>query len=141
MILQTMIGGNGSGSRVRRSRNGRSRASRSKLRALRPFLEVMEDRVVLSQLMVTSPLDPATLTAGTLRYAVYQANADTAKGISDTIVLNTTQMVSTTITLHQGQLEFSAGGGTTTINGGGQVTISGNNTSLIFQVDQERRSH
>ena len=32
-----------------------------------------------AQLTVTSSLDPATLTAGTLRYAVHQANADAAQ--------------------------------------------------------------
>jgi Ca2+-binding RTX toxin-like protein len=112
------------------------REGRRKVRAVRPRLEALEDRLAPAQLTVTSLLDPATLTAGTLRYAVQQANADAANGTSDTIVFNTTQMGGNTITLQQGQLELATGSGTITINGGGQVAISGNNASSIFQVDK-----
>jgi hypothetical protein len=48
-------------------------------------LEALEDRLVPSALVVTNPNDPTTLTAGTLRDAVYLANQDAANGTSDTI--------------------------------------------------------
>ncbi len=63
-----------------------------------------------------------------------QANKDAAAGVSDTIVFNTSQMGTNTITLSQGQLELTAGSGTTTINGNGQVTVSGNNASRVFSI-------
>jgi len=79
-----------------------------------------------NQLIVTSASDPASATAGTLRSAVNQANTDAAKGISDTIIFATAQMGTSTIYLQQGNLEFQAGSGTTTIDGGGQVSLSSN---------------
>src|SRR5271163_4752163 len=105
-IRQRFFGGNHTSSSVR------LRARRSRL-----SLEVLEDRLAPAQLTVTSLLDPATLTAGTLRYAVNQANTDAAQGISDTIVFNTTQMGGSTITLQQGQLLLGGVSGTITING------------------------
>jgi hypothetical protein len=117
---------------------GRKNCSKRAHRQRRPVplgVEMLEDRTTPAQLTVTSALDPAALTAGTLRYAVNQANTDAANGISDTIVFNTAQMGSTTITLYQGQLELRAGTGTTTIDGGGQVTVSGNNANRAFLVD------
>ncbi len=118
------------------AKNCRRRASRRT--APRQLLfERLEDRVVLTQLSVTSPLDPpGALIAGTLRYEINQANLDASAGTSDTIVFNTSQMGSQSIVLEQGLLELSAGSGLTTINGAGQVTISGNKGSLIFRVDQ-----
>jgi hypothetical protein len=69
-------------------------------------LEGLERRDLLSTAMltVTSSLDPALLTPGTLRYAVEKANVDATQGISDTILFNTTQMGTSTISLQQGQL-------------------------------------
>jgi uncharacterized repeat protein (TIGR03803 family) len=88
-----------------------------------------------TRLTVTSAQDPTSLTPGTLRYAVNQANADAVNGISDTIVFNTAQMGTSTITLHQGQLDLSAGKATITIDGGGHITVSGNNASRVFEVE------
>jgi Ca2+-binding RTX toxin-like protein len=102
-------------------------------------VETLEDRLAPAQLSVINAADPAALTAGTLRYAVNQANTDAGHGISDTIVFNTAQMGTSTITLQQGQLELKAGSGTTptttTISGGNQVTLSGNQANRIFLVD------
>jgi hypothetical protein len=94
----------------------------------------LEDRLAPALLTVTSALDPAILTPGTLRSAVSQANTDAANGISDTIVFNTAQMGSGTVTLQHGELELWGGTGTTTINGGGLVTVSGNNASRVFLI-------
>ena len=51
MLLQTMIGGKGSGSRGRRSRNARRRSARGKLWAFRPACERMEDRTLLATML------------------------------------------------------------------------------------------
>src|SRR5262249_7579142 len=72
---------------------------------------------------------------GTLRYAINQANTDAANGTSDTIVFNTAQMGGSTVTLQQGQLKLKAGAGTTAIDGGGLVTVNGNNASRVFLID------
>ncbi len=90
----------------------------------------------VNPLIVTSADDPATPTLGTLRYAVNQANADAANGISDTITFDTVQMGTSSITLLQGDLELLPGSGTTTIDGGGLVEISGGGSSSgVFVVD------
>ena len=73
-----------------------------------------------NSLVVTSDAD--TVAPGTLLYAVNQANSDAAKGLSDTITFD---IGSDQITLLQGALELTAGSGTVTINGGGQVIING----------------
>jgi predicted outer membrane repeat protein len=98
-------------------------------------IEVLEDRLAPAQLTVTSALDPASLTTGTLRYAVNQANTDATAGIADTIKFNTAQMGTRTIMLQKGLLELKPGTGTITIDGGDSVAISGNNASSIFQAD------
>jgi Ca2+-binding RTX toxin-like protein len=108
----------------------------------RPHFELLEDRVVLSTLVVNSLADTANPAAGTvtLRSAVNQANLAAAAGTYDTITFNTAGMGGTTITLLNGALELKAGSvkvaGTTTIQGAGQVTINGHQSGLIFQVDQ-----
>jgi len=102
----------------------------------RPWLEELEHRLAPARLTVTSALDLAALTPGTLRQAVRQASADAGRGISDTIVFDTARMGGNSVTLSQGQLELSgARGGTITLDGGGHVTISGNNASRVLQVD------
>jgi hypothetical protein len=101
----------------------------------RPLLETLEDRLVPANLVVTSAADPATLTAGTLRCAINQANTDTAAGISDAITFNTSAMGTGLITLKQGNLDLQAGAGTTTVAGGGQVTIDSNQASGVFLID------
>jgi hypothetical protein len=99
----------------------------------RPRLAVehLEDRLVPAQLTVTSALDPAALTAGTLRCAVNQANTDAAHGVSDTIVFDKSKMGSNTITLQQGFLELTSGSGTTSINGNSQITLNGSHNRIL----------
>ena len=91
---------------------------------------------MLTATLVTTTSDLVAHTGVSLRDAVAHANADAALGISDTITFKAT-LGSPTITLTQGQLELTAGtlGATETIDGGGRVTISGNNASRAFQVD------
>src|SRR5262249_41979506 len=69
-------------------------------RRLRPAIVTLEDRRLLSTFPVTSAADPATLTPGTLRWAIAQANAATSPS-SIEIELGSTPA---TITLTQGQL-------------------------------------
>src|SRR5262249_18702248 len=113
---------------------GRSSQPARRPRRYRPCLESLEDRLSPAQLVVLNAADPAALTAGTLRFAVNQANADGANGISDTIVFDTAKMGTGTVTLKQGLLELNSPVGMT-IDGGGTVHISGNNQSSVFQVD------
>ncbi|HEV3309083.1 MAG TPA: choice-of-anchor Q domain-containing protein, partial [Chloroflexota bacterium] len=103
-------------------------------RRLQPALLALEDRRLLSTFPVTSTADPATLTAGTLRYAVAQANAAT----SPSAIEFELGSGAATITLLQGQLELSNASDATTIYDGpgqGGVTISANHASRVFQVD------
>ncbi len=109
-----------------------SRALRRRSRRVRLRLEVLEDRINPGTINVSSNLDPATRTVGTLRYAVNEANTDAANGISDLINVN---LDGGTITLSQGVLELTAGSGTVTIAGIGQVAVSGGSASAVFQVD------
>ncbi len=101
---------------------------------MQPALLPLEERQLLSTFPVTSTADPATLTAGTLRYAIAEANAAT----SPSAIEFELGSGPATITLLQGQLELSNASDATTIyEGPGQegVTISGNNASRVFQVD------
>jgi predicted outer membrane repeat protein len=52
--------------------------------SFRPACEALEDRLVPTRLTVVNPAD--TIFGGTLRWAVNQANADSARGTADTIV-------------------------------------------------------
>ena len=94
------------------------------------YIEGLEPRVFLSTYTVTSLADDGS--AGTLRWAVQQANANPGP---DTI--NFTAGLSGTITLTSGQLEISDQTGTTTIIGpdGRVLSISGNGASRVFQID------
>ncbi len=60
-----------------RSGGPRSVARRQRWRT-RPTLMALEDRQLLSTFPVTSTADPVTLTPGTLRYAIAQADAATS---------------------------------------------------------------
>jgi predicted outer membrane repeat protein len=100
----------------------------------------MEDRTAPAVLTVTSALDTPTPLAGTLRDAVNQANADSARGQSDTIVFDVARMGTRTINLNQGLLELKAGSGTVTIDGGGQVAVDGKGVTTLFEVDQNARA-
>ncbi len=126
----------------------RSRRATRPRSSQRLFVERLEDRLApvttgghtMQVIVVNSALDPGitrrgSQPTGTLRDAVNQANIDAALGTSDTIVFDTTQMGTTTITLAQGLLELTGGTGTITINGGGPITVSGNDANTVFQVD------
>ena len=119
----------------RKTRKPSRRGRPSRLGRVHLKVECLEDRFAPAGLVVTSASDPTILTAGTLRYAVNQANTDAADGISDTISFATTKMGTSVVTLQQGDLELRAGTGTTTIDGGGQVSISGGTKSGVFVVD------
>ena len=94
-------------------------------------------------LIVTSAADPATLTPGTLRYVLKQANGDAGARQSDTIVFNTSQMRTNEIFLSPANgpllLEPATGTGSVTINGdcggNGPITISGDGQTGVFTVD------
>jgi hypothetical protein len=101
---------------------------------MRPTVMTLEDRRLLSTFQVSSAADPATLTPGTLRWAVEQANAAT----SPSAIEFELGSGAATITLLQGQLELSNTSDATTIYDGpgqGGVTISGNNASRVLQID------
>jgi hypothetical protein len=106
-----------------------------------PRLEILEDRTLPASLVVTSAADPVgPLVAGTLRYAVNQANQDAIAGQSDTITFDSAQMGTSTVTLLQGELVLSVSGaavpvGTETIDGAGVVHVSGNQEGRVFEVD------
>jgi hypothetical protein len=115
-----------------------STLARRELKA-RPRLEELEDRILLSTLVVNNPLDMAVANELSLRQAVALANTDASAGQSDTITFDPS-LGSSTISLTQGPLELSgAGTGTITIDGSAPstpVTIDGSqNTGRLFQVD------
>jgi predicted outer membrane repeat protein len=83
---------------------------------------------------VTTASDAISHSGVSLRDAIGTANADAAVGLSDTITFEQS-LNGATITLSQGQLELTAGSGTTTIDGAGQIAISGNSASRVFDVD------
>lgn len=100
-------------------------------------MEFLEDRTVPS-ILVDTASDLVAHSGTSLRDAIALANAEAAAGTSDTINF-ASNLAGATITLTQGQLELSgAGGGMIAIDGhnlSSPITISGNNTSRIFQVD------
>jgi hypothetical protein len=116
-------------------------AKRTRPQRIVPRLEVLEDRTLPASLVVTSAADAAgPLVAGTLRYAVNQANQDAIAGQSDTITFDSAQIGTSTVTLLQGELILSVNGaavpvGTETIDGAGVVHVSGNHQGRVFAVD------
>ena len=103
-----------------RHRPRRVRTRRDFARSLRlsPALEVLEDRVMLSVLLVNNGTDAHVANETSLREAVAQANTDAAAGTSDTIQFDPS-LGNHTIQLTQGQFELSgAGAGVITIDGG-----------------------
>ena len=94
-------------------------------------------------LTVSSTADPVSLTAGTLRYEVNQANIDARAGISDTISFSAASpnLSGLAINLLQGQLELGQGGagsGKITIDGSSlssPITINGSSPNRVFLVD------
>jgi RHS repeat-associated protein len=98
-------------------------------------MEILEDRTVPSNIVVNSLSDATTHTGISLRDAIVQSNNDAAAGTSDTITFDPS-LTGKTITLAQGSLELKGHGAETiTIDGGGQVTVSGNHASGIFLID------
>ena len=98
-------------------------------------VEPLETRDMPSVFTVTSLTDGNSV--GMLRYEIGQANADAARGISDTIDFSSS-LQGETITLTQGELLLSGSGGTITIDGGGDITISGGppwNANGVVQPD------
>ncbi len=105
---------------------------------LRPFVQQLEDRVMLSTLIVNNPTDAHVANETSLREAIVLANTDAAAGTSDTITFDAS-LGSHTITLTQGQLELSgAGAGTITIDGSSPstpVTLEAIHGIRVFQID------
>jgi predicted outer membrane repeat protein len=95
--------------------------------------------MVMSTLIVTSDLDPATPTAGTLRYAINQANLDGAHGIGDTIEFQN-NLNDAHFLLQEGPLELNSGASVSiwsqdSAGGELQITLAGDGAG-IFHVDQ-----
>ncbi len=97
----------------------------------RPWLEAMEERTLLSSIVVTNTDDSGT---GSLRQAILDANA---QGGAETITFDPTAFATAqTITLTSGDLELSDTTGTETITGpAAGVTVNARGTSRVFQVD------
>jgi hypothetical protein len=106
-----------------------------KASSFRPACEALEDRLVLSTFYVTNTADNGAV--GTLRWAVNEANWDSSRGVSDTIVF-ANSLRGSTIKLSHGALElkpvrsFTVG---VTIDGGNAVTIDGGGVYEGFFVD------
>ena len=105
---------------------------------LRPTLLMLEDRQMLSTVVVNSPVDnvnDAIITGPTvtLREAINYENANGGGSITfDSTVFSTPQ----TINLTLGQLDLSDTTGTETITGpAAGVTVSADTQSRVFQVD------
>jgi len=99
-------------------------------------IEALECRRLLTAILVTTADDSTSHTGESLRDAITTANADAMAGTSDTITFDPS-LNGQTITLQQGVLELVAGtqGAQITIDGGNQITVSGNSASAVFQID------
>jgi len=86
-----------------------------------------------SLLIVTTNSDAVVHAGTSLRDAITTANTDAAAGRSDLIVF-ASNVDGQTITLTQGTLALTGVGGTITINGGAQITVSGGNSVSDFSV-------
>ena len=124
--------------RTLRARNLPHRFSRRRSvggMARRLMIEPLEVRSLLSVgLLVATSSDDLSHSGLSLRDAIVDANADAAVGVSATITFDPS-LNGAIITLTQGPLELTAGSGKTTIDGGGQIAVSGNNANRVFQVD------
>ncbi len=86
-------------------------------------------------LVVTTVSDGPTHNGVSLRDAITLANSMSAAGEAATITF-ARQLYGYPIVLDQGLLELTAGTGLITINGGGQMTVSGSYTkTTVFRVD------
>jgi hypothetical protein len=116
-------------------RSGRRTVKARKRWLMQPTLLVLEDRKLLSSIIVNNPTDIPVVGQIDLRQAIAQANT-TGGGHTiafDKKVFNTPQ----TITLGGTQLELSDTTGTVTITGPkAGVTVSGGGISRVFLVDK-----
>ncbi len=113
---------------------GAAEARKRRLRLLRPTVLALEQRTLLSAIVVNNPTDTPVVGQIDLRQAIALAN--TNGGVEtitfDETVFNTPQ----TINLTGGQLELSDPTGTETITGPSKgVTVSGGGNSRVLQVD------
>ena len=110
-------------------------ASRQRQRwRMQPTLLVLEDRRLLSTIVVNNPTDTPVKGQIDLRQAIGLANS---AGGAETIAFDSTVFgTPQTINLTQGQLELSTPNEAVTITGpAGGVTVSGGGNSRVFQVD------
>ncbi len=98
---------------------------------MRPSLEALEGRVVLSTIVVNNPTDTPVTGKIDLRQAIVEANT---KGGTETITFDSKVFKTPqTITLTGGELVLSDPNGRETITGPKTgVTVSGNNLSRVF---------
>ncbi len=116
-------------------RTGRRAAERRQHRRLRPTLMTLEDRRLLSTIVVNNPTDTPVVGEIDLRQAIDQANTNEGPETItfDKTVFQTPQTITLNPTL--GQLELSDTTGTEAITGpAAGVTISGGGHSGGFQV-------
>ena len=115
-------------------RGGRGTVEARRRRRLRPTLLALEDRRLLSTIVVNNPTDTPVAGETDLRQAIVQAN--TAGG-NETITFDKTVFKTPqTINLTGGQLELSDTTGTETITGPkAGVTVNAGELSRVFQVD------
>jgi parallel beta-helix repeat protein/predicted outer membrane repeat protein len=98
--------------------------------SLAPAVMALESRVLLSSYTVTNTNDSGS---GSLRYEVGLANSD---GNADSITFDPTVFATPqTITLTSGQIDLNDVGGLSITAPTAGLTISGNNSSRVFQVD------
>src|SRR3954468_16768604 len=117
-----------------RRRGGRGTVETRKRRRMRPTLLALEERSLLSTIVVNNSTDTPVAGQTDLRQAIIQANTTAGDEtiVFDSSVFNTPK----TITLTGTQLELSDAGGALTIEGpAAGVTVSGGGLSRVFQVD------
>jgi hypothetical protein len=108
--------------------------TKSNVRRRRLAIDFLEDRNAPAMLIVSTASDQVSHAGTSLRDAINTANTDAAAGVSDTIEFDTVLMGGTSITLTQGFLELKPGTGTTTINGGSSISLTGS-ANGAFKVD------
>src|SRR5271165_6847877 len=113
---------------------GRGTVEARKQRRMRPTLVALEDRTLLSTIVVNNPTDTPVIGETDLRQAIVQANSN---GGAETIAFDKKVFKKPqTINLIGGQLELSDKTGTETITGPkAGVTVSGGGASRVFLVD------
>src|SRR5271165_6448235 len=111
-----------------------ARRPHAQRRLTRPTLMALEDRRLLSTIVVNNPTDTPVPGEIDLRQAIGQANSN---GGAETITFDKTVFKTPqTITLSGTQLELSDTTGTERICGpNAGVTVSGGGSSRVFQVD------